>query len=106
MPSQAAPHQAQGMPQQNPNMVPANTINSGSLDTNDIVAMALTFFICPGIGHIIAGQTVKGIAIIVTTIFTCGLAGLMWPIALVDLYMVLVAKKQRTLGDWDFFPKI
>ncbi|GEM_PF-682310 len=109
MPTHADPNQAAqnpAMPQQNPNLLPANSLSSGGLDNNDIIAMLLSFFILPGIGHIIAGQTMKGFAIIATTVLTCGLLGLMWPIALVDLYMVLMAKKQRTLGDWEFFPKI
>ena len=101
------PQHGQAMPQQSNNSyIPANTSQTQSLDTNDIIALVLSFFVFPGIGHIMSGQAIKGIAIMVVTLFTCGLAGLMWPIVAVDLYMVLMAKKQREITDWEIFPKI
>ncbi len=110
MPGYADPAQqqqhGQAMPQQsNDQYIPTNTTQTHTLETNDIIALILSFFVFPGIGHIMSGQAVKGVAIMVVTFFTCGFAGLMWPVAAVDLYMVIMAQKKRPVTDWEIFPK-
>lgn len=73
------------------------------LEQNDIIALVLNLFF-PGVGQMMLGQVPKGIAILAASIFTCGGFGLIWIAALVDVYLVLRARKYRTLGDWEFFP--
>ncbi len=105
--AEPAQQHGQPMPQQShANQVPMNTAQTQTLESNDIIALCLSFFIFPGVGHIISGQAIKGMAIIFGTIFTCGLGGLMWPLIAVDLYMVLMAKKQREVTEWEIFPKV
>lgn len=77
---------------------------STSLDTNDIIAIVVTCFF-PGIGHLMVGQTSKGIAIFAAMILTCGIAAIAWPIVMIDLIMVAQARKRRPLADWECFPK-
>ncbi|MBA2661514.1 MAG: hypothetical protein H0U74_04420 [Bradymonadaceae bacterium] len=73
------------------------------LEGNDILAIALSFFF-PGVGQIILGQTTKGIVMIAVTFFTCGMLGLIPIAAVLDAYTVAMAKKQRAVGEWEFFP--
>lgn len=75
-------------------------------DNNDIIAIVLTFFF-PGVGHMMIGQTVKGVAIFAANILTCGMIS--WSMiglvaVMADVYMCSLAKKVRPLGDWEFFP--
>jgi len=81
---------------------------SNQLEQNDIIALVVSFFF-PGFGHLMLGQTAKGLAIffglIAITVVTCGIGALAAPLALVDAYMVTMAQKKRPVGDWEFFPK-
>ena len=73
------------------------------LTGNDIVPLILSFFL-PGSGHIMLGQTTKGIVILAAVILTCG-AGYALNLAIVaDAYFVAMCKKDREIGDWEFFP--
>lgn len=108
-PQPAAPQQPQpAAPQQTP---PASsplvhqpkTKIKHKLEGNDLVVLALSFFI-PGVGHMMLGQTMKGAVILAAVIFTCG-AGYMAVLAVVaDAYFCLMTKKDRQLDDWEFFP--
>jgi TM2 domain-containing membrane protein YozV len=73
------------------------------LETNDFVAMAVSFFV-PGVGHIILGQTTRGIALLAAFVFTCNGFGLLPFLALADAYFVALTQKYRQVDDWEFFP--
>lgn len=80
------------------------TTPSQQLDTNDVVGIALNFFF-PGAGYMVLGQTTKGIAILAATYLTCGAGYLLTILFVLDAYMVAVARKNRPVDDWEFFPK-
>jgi len=73
------------------------------LETNDIIPLVLSFFL-PGAGHIMAGQTMKGIALLAFTFFTCGSGYLLVLFVIADCFFVINCKKDRQVGDWEFFP--
>jgi TM2 domain-containing membrane protein YozV len=73
------------------------------LETNDFVAMAVNFFL-PGVGHIMLGQTTRGIALLAAFVFTCNGLGLLPFLALADAYFVALTQKYRQGDDWEFFP--
>lgn len=73
------------------------------LESNDIVALVLSFFL-PGAGHIMAGQTIKGAVILAAMFFTCGGGYLLVLFIIADCFFVLNCKKDRPVGDWEFFP--
>ena len=79
-------------------------LRSQQLDTNDVVGIALNFFF-PGAGYMVLGQTTKGIAILAATYLTCGAGYLLTILFVLDAYMVAVARKNRPVDDWEFFPK-
>lgn len=91
------PHAMRPAPQHN--LQPTST-----LDGNDAIAIVLNFFI-PGVGYMMLGQTVKGIAILLGTYLTCGAGYLLTVLFVLDAYMVAQARKSRPVGDWEFFPK-
>ena len=74
------------------------------LDNNDLLAIILTVFF-PGVGHMMVGQTTKGIAILAATYLTCGLGYVAFALVAIDCYMVAMARKKRPVDDWEFFPK-
>lgn len=73
------------------------------LEQNDIIALVASFFL-PGLGHILAGQTMKGVAILAVVLFTCGFGYIANILIVADAYFVLMCKKDRPVGDWEFFP--
>ena len=73
-------------------------------DSNDAIALVANFFI-PGVGYLMLGQSQKGIATLVLTFFTCGASYLATIVFVADAYMVALARKQRPVGEWEFFPK-
>jgi TM2 domain-containing membrane protein YozV len=75
-----------------------------SLDNNDFVALLVTWFV-PGAGHMMLGQTTKGLAILAANFLTCGGLGLLWVFTVVDAYFLAMARKKRPVGDWEFLPK-
>ena len=77
---------------------------SGTLDNNDIVALIVSAFF-PGAGHMMLGQTTKGIAILAATYLTCGLGYLAFAFVVIDAYFLALARKKRQVGDWEFLPK-
>jgi TM2 domain-containing membrane protein YozV len=95
-----------GQPLSQPPSQPPNTQLQSSgqkLDNNDIVAMVISAFF-PGVGHMMLGQTVKGIVILAASVFTCGGMGLLWVAAIVDCYLLAMTRKYRQVDDWEFFP--
>ena len=77
---------------------------SQQLDTNDVMGIALNFFF-PGAGYMVLGQTTKGIAILAATYLPCGAGYLLTIIFVLDAYMVAMARKNRPVDEWEFFPK-
>jgi len=73
------------------------------LDNNDIIALVVSLFL-PGVGHMMLGQTLKGIVVLAASFFTCGGFGLIWIAVILDIYLVAMTRKYRELGDWEFFP--
>lgn len=78
---------------------------STPLEGNDIVAIVLSLFL-PGVGHMILGQTTKGIVVLLVSVLTCGLGGLLLAAVALDAYAVATAKKRRAVGEWEFFPDL
>lgn len=84
------------------------TYSAGSSIENPVLMGVLSFFII-GLGQLIMGQTLKGIAMfvgaIIITIVTFGLATvIMLAVSVIDA--VLIAKKKKNgkvVGDWEFF---
>ena len=74
------------------------------LDNNDVIALVVTFFL-PGIGHLMLGQTQKGLAIFALTFFTCGLSYFAVLLVVYDAYMVALARKKRPIQEWEFLPQ-
>jgi|APLow6443716910_1056828.scaffolds.fasta_scaffold1252014_1 TM2 domain-containing membrane protein YozV len=74
-----------------------------TLETNDIVAIVLSVFV-PGVGHMLLGQTVKGIAILAATILSCGVGYLVSLLIAADALCVARVRKERPVGDWEIFP--
>lgn len=73
------------------------------LETNDVVAIVLSFFF-PGVGHMMLGQVKKGIVILVAVILTCGLGYVLALLAVVDALCLAQTRKVRQVDDWEFFP--
>lgn len=66
-----------------------------------IVALLLSLFLLGGTGQIFLGQTTKGIVLIVATICTCGLAGILGAI---DAYMIAKRLQEgNSVNKWEFF---
>ncbi len=74
-------------------------------DSNDILAVILSIFF-PGVGQMMLGQTTKGVVVLLVTVFTCAVGGLLSIAAALDTYCVAMAKKKRPVDDWEFFPDI
>lgn len=65
---------------------------------------ALTSFLFPGVGQIIAGQHKKGAAILFVSIATCYVGGLAAPVAAIDAWMVADKLRKGTpAGEWEWF---
>lgn len=103
---------AWGEPQQNqfqnqpPNQPPVHQPGSNaSLDNNDFIALALSWFF-PGVGQIMLGQKTKGIVILVVSIMTCYLGGILGFASLLDTFCLAKARKKRPVDDWEFFPDL
>ena len=77
---------------------------AADLEGKDIAAIVLCFFV-PGVGHMLLGQMLKGIAILAITVCTCGLGGLLLIVIALDAYCVARIMKERPVGDWEFFPE-
>jgi TM2 domain-containing membrane protein YozV len=75
-----------------------------SLDSTDLLAIGLSLLL-PGAGHIILGQTVKGLVILLLVFATLGVGLLVSVVVALDCYLLAKARKQRTVGDWEFFPQ-
>lgn len=94
----------QGGPVQGPTGGPLQP-SKPKLENDDLIAIVVNLFF-PGVGQMMLGQTVKGIVILVVSVFTCGGAGLLWIAVIIDAYLVAMTRKYRQLGDWEFFPDI
>lgn len=75
-----------------------------TLTTTDILAIVLSV-VAPGVGHIILGQTLKGLVILLLVFATFGVGLLVSAVVALDCYLVARARKERTLGTWECFPE-
>ena len=73
------------------------------LENDDVIKLVVSFFL-PGVGHMMLGQTVKGIAVFVFFWATCAGGGLWYVVVLLDMYLCIMASKERKLDDWELFP--
>ena len=65
---------------------------------------ALLSFLLPGVGQLYAGQTVKGVVLLVVSIGTCFGGGLLNFVAALDAFLIAQRKERgETVGDWQFF---
>ena len=113
-----APAQPSGPPNAQPHGVPPaqhmpstyspqnQLAPQNDLTNDDIIAIVVSLFL-PGVGQIMLGQTTKGIVLLVSFFLLsfCFIGLVIWPIALVDTYMLIKARKTRPVDDWEFFPK-
>lgn len=77
--------------------------NPGGMSTDHILVLVLSFFF-PGVGHIMQGQTAKGLVILAVSIVTCAAGGLLSIAAVIDAFLLIKAKEYRQVDDWEFFP--
>jgi hypothetical protein len=84
---------------------PSQAPQSGGddLETNDIIAIVLSFFF-PGVGHMMLGQTTKGVVMLAVFLFTCGGLGLLPFASVFDAFLLAKTVKYRAVDDWEFFP--
>lgn len=75
-----------------------------SLETTDWIAIALSLLL-PGVGHVMLGQVVKGLVILLVVFATFGVGLLVSAVVALDCYLVAKARKGRAVGDWEFFPQ-
>jgi len=82
-----------------------NQIMPSSPPKDPIIALVLSALLGGGAGQIYLGQTVKGIVLIVATVVSCGILGIIAvPLGAIDAY--LIAKKLQEgnpVDDWEFF---
>lgn len=65
---------------------------------------AIVSFILPGAGQLWAGQTLKGVALLVVAFFTLSGCGLLSVLAAIDAYLIAQRKRRgETVGDWQMF---
>lgn len=76
-----------------------------SLEQNDIIAIALAWFF-PGVGQIMLGQKTKGIVILVVSLLTCYLGGILGFASVLDAFCLAKARKKRPVDEWEFFPDL
>lgn len=74
------------------------------LETNDYLYIIGSLFL-PGVGHILMGQVKKGALILALALFTCFGAGLVPVVVALDALFVALAKREREVGEWEFFPQ-
>ena len=77
--------------------------DSPRLDATDVLAVVLSV-LAPGLGHIILGQTLKGLVIMALVIATCGVGYVLTAVIALDAYMVARARQARPVGEWELFP--
>ncbi len=78
--------------------------DSDRLDGVDIAAIVLSV-LAPGLGHVILGQTLKGVLILALVVASCGVGYIISAVIALDAYCVARARKQRAVGDWELFPE-
>ncbi len=75
-----------------------------ALDSTDLLAIVLSLFV-PGLGHVLLGQTAKGLVILGLVIASCGVGYLVAALIAIDAWLVARARKERAVGDWELFPE-
>jgi TM2 domain-containing membrane protein YozV len=83
---------------------PNSPLAKPQLEGKDVAAIVLSF-ILPGVGHMLIGQTTRGLAILGGTILTCGIGYILTIAVAADAYLVAMTSKERQVGTWEFFPE-
>lgn len=78
------------------------TTGDDSLDTRDILCVIAA--LVPGLGQMLLGQTAKGLVLLVLSIVTACVGGLISVASVIDAFLVVKAQKKRPVDDWEFFP--
>jgi len=85
-----------------PNFTEAPPASVGA--TPNVWVAALLSFVLPGVGQLYAGQTVKGVVLLVVSIGTCFGGGIFNFVAALDAFLIAQRKERgETVGDWQFF---
>lgn len=74
-----------------------------TLDSSDVAAVFLSIF-APGLGHVLLGQTTKGLTILGLVIVSCGVGYLVAALIALDAWLVARTQKERPVGPWEVFP--
>lgn len=77
--------------------------SSNKVEVDDLIPVIVSVFL-PGAGHLMLGQTKKGILLLLG-ILLCGVSYIISVIVALDAYMVGQARKHRHVDEMEFFPK-
>ncbi|HZS47445.1 MAG TPA: hypothetical protein VFC63_20410 [Blastocatellia bacterium] len=78
-----------------------NQIMPANPPKDPILALILSLLLLGGAGQIYIGQVTKGIVIMVGTLVTCGLVGIL---GIIDAYMIANRLKEgHPVDEWEFF---
>jgi hypothetical protein len=78
--------------------------STSDIDATDVLAIVVSV-LAPGLGHVILGQTLKGLVIMALVIASCGVGYLVSAIIALDAFLVAKARKRREVGQWETFPE-
>lgn len=71
--------------------------------TDPLVAGLLSL-VLPGLGQLVAGQTTKGVVMLILGFLTCGLGGLLNLALALDAYLIAQrVRRGETIQEWQFF---
>ena len=101
------PHEQPGqMPMSPPQQ---GSVNDSALLLKDLSGTAIVAFVLsiffPGVGHMMVGQVLKGIVILLVVIVTCGVGYMVALLIAADVMCVAQARRFRPVGPWEFFPE-
>ncbi len=75
-----------------------------SVNAPDPMVAGLASLIVPGLGQILAGQSMKGLVLLIIAFPTCGMGGLLNIVAAADAYLIAQRRKRgEVVQDWQFF---
>ena len=82
-----------------------NQIEPSNPPKDPIIALVLSLLLAGGAGQIYLGQVTKGIVLILATVITCGIIGLITvPLGTIDAYLIAQRLKEgKSVDEWEFF---
>ena len=75
-----------------------------SLEKYEILAIVLSVLL-PGAGHVLLGQTVKGLVMLLILAATGGLGWILCAVVALDCYLLARARQNRSVQAWEMFPE-